>query len=210
MKTHEETNSRRHNYLPQQVGDKNTKEKQRENKGKPRWVWNKPLYCKRKPSFREENNGMGNFKPRITKKSPLLYNEQGPGREKQMEGRLVFPVASIPPELDGLASLDCHILKSKKEWEIVVYHVYILLKTITTLSHTKQHLLHQYTNVLHCSLQVLQAGVVWVNCSQPCFDQAPWGGIKRSGIGRELGEWYDSFQVCCYFYTLTLESVFCQ
>lgn len=37
--------------------------------------------------------------------------------------------------------------------------------------------------------KVLQAGVVWVNCSQPCFDQAPWGGIKHSGIGRELGEW---------------------
>ncbi|KAL2936088.1 Betaine aldehyde dehydrogenase chloroplastic [Bienertia sinuspersici] len=35
----------------------------------------------------------------------------------------------------------------------------------------------------------LQAGIVWVNCSQPCFCQAPWGGSKRSGFGRELGEW---------------------
>ncbi|TYI18193.1 hypothetical protein ES332_A07G073600v1 [Gossypium tomentosum] len=35
----------------------------------------------------------------------------------------------------------------------------------------------------------LQAGIVWVNCSQPCFCQAPWGGNKRSGFGRELGEW---------------------
>ncbi|KAF3796518.1 Betaine aldehyde dehydrogenase 2 [Nymphaea thermarum] len=35
----------------------------------------------------------------------------------------------------------------------------------------------------------LQAGIVWVNCSQPCFCQAPWGGTKRSGFGRELGEW---------------------
>ncbi|KAM7479942.1 hypothetical protein LguiA_028155 [Lonicera macranthoides] len=34
----------------------------------------------------------------------------------------------------------------------------------------------------------LQAGIVWVNCSQPCFCQAPWGGKKRSGFGRELGE----------------------
>lgn len=39
-------------------------------------------------------------------------------------------------------------------------------------------------------LQALQAGIVWVNCSQPCFTQAPWGGNKRSGFGRELGEWY--------------------
>ncbi|KAK1273408.1 hypothetical protein QJS04_geneDACA015192 [Acorus gramineus] len=34
-----------------------------------------------------------------------------------------------------------------------------------------------------------QAGIIWVNCSQPCFCQAPWGGTKRSGFGRELGEW---------------------
>lgn len=35
----------------------------------------------------------------------------------------------------------------------------------------------------------LQAGIVWVNCSQPTFTQAPWGGVKESGIGRELGHW---------------------
>ena len=39
-------------------------------------------------------------------------------------------------------------------------------------------------------LQAFQAGIVWINCSQPCFTQAPWGGNKRSGFGRELGEWY--------------------
>lgn len=35
----------------------------------------------------------------------------------------------------------------------------------------------------------LRAGIVWVNCSQPTFTEAPWGGMKQSGIGRELGEW---------------------
>ena len=35
----------------------------------------------------------------------------------------------------------------------------------------------------------LEAGIVWINCSQPTFNQAPWGGVKRSGIGRELGRW---------------------
>ena len=34
----------------------------------------------------------------------------------------------------------------------------------------------------------LRCGIVWVNCSQPCFVQTPWGGVKRSGVGRELGE----------------------
>jgi betaine-aldehyde dehydrogenase len=34
-----------------------------------------------------------------------------------------------------------------------------------------------------------RAGIVWINCSQPTFSQAPWGGYKKSGIGRELGRW---------------------
>ncbi|KAG5536808.1 hypothetical protein RHGRI_024291 [Rhododendron griersonianum] len=38
-------------------------------------------------------------------------------------------------------------------------------------------------------MKALQAGIVWVNCSQPSFSQAPRGGNKRSGFGRELGEW---------------------
>ena len=35
----------------------------------------------------------------------------------------------------------------------------------------------------------LRAGIVWINCSQPTFTEAPWGGMKQSGIGRELGRW---------------------
>lgn len=37
--------------------------------------------------------------------------------------------------------------------------------------------------------QQLEAGIVWINCSQPTFSEAPWGGVKQSGIGRELGQW---------------------
>jgi betaine-aldehyde dehydrogenase len=33
----------------------------------------------------------------------------------------------------------------------------------------------------------LRVGVVWVNDSQPAPTEAPWGGYKQSGIGRELG-----------------------
>ncbi|BDA42516.1 betaine aldehyde dehydrogenase 2 [Coccomyxa sp. Obi] len=33
----------------------------------------------------------------------------------------------------------------------------------------------------------METGIVWINCSQPCFCQAPWGGKKASGYGRELG-----------------------
>ena len=35
----------------------------------------------------------------------------------------------------------------------------------------------------------LDAGIIWTNCSQPTFVEAPWGGRKKSGIGRELGHW---------------------
>jgi betaine-aldehyde dehydrogenase len=35
----------------------------------------------------------------------------------------------------------------------------------------------------------LRAGVVWVNHSQPAPVEAPWGGFKQSGVGRELGRW---------------------
>ncbi|HFB65886.1 MAG TPA: aldehyde dehydrogenase family protein [Aeromonadales bacterium] len=37
--------------------------------------------------------------------------------------------------------------------------------------------------------RLLRAGIVWINCSQPTFCEAPWGGYKQSGIGRELGQW---------------------
>ncbi len=33
----------------------------------------------------------------------------------------------------------------------------------------------------------IRAGITWVNCYNPTFNEAPWGGYKRSGIGRELG-----------------------
>ncbi len=33
----------------------------------------------------------------------------------------------------------------------------------------------------------LRAGIVWVNHMQPTYVEAPWGGVKMSGQGRELG-----------------------
>ncbi|HJR34673.1 MAG TPA: aldehyde dehydrogenase family protein [Gemmatimonadales bacterium] len=39
------------------------------------------------------------------------------------------------------------------------------------------------------TVKQLRAGVVWVNHMQPTFVEAPWGGYKQSGFGRELGKW---------------------
>jgi betaine-aldehyde dehydrogenase len=38
-------------------------------------------------------------------------------------------------------------------------------------------------------VKALEAGIVWVNHMQPTFVEAPWGGYKASGFGRELGRW---------------------
>jgi betaine-aldehyde dehydrogenase len=35
--------------------------------------------------------------------------------------------------------------------------------------------------------KALRVGIVWINDSQPAPTEAPWGGYKQSGIGRELG-----------------------
>lgn len=38
-------------------------------------------------------------------------------------------------------------------------------------------------------IKKLRAGIIWVNNMQPTYVEAPWGGYKQSGIGRELGPW---------------------
>jgi betaine-aldehyde dehydrogenase len=39
------------------------------------------------------------------------------------------------------------------------------------------------------AVKALRAGIVWVNHMQPTYVEAPWGGYKQSGFGRELGKW---------------------
>ncbi|MEZ5405814.1 MAG: aldehyde dehydrogenase family protein [Verrucomicrobiia bacterium] len=36
-------------------------------------------------------------------------------------------------------------------------------------------------------LRKLRAGITWLNTYHPTFNEAPWGGYKQSGMGRELG-----------------------
>ena len=36
-------------------------------------------------------------------------------------------------------------------------------------------------------IKQLRAGITWINTYHPTFNEAPWGGYKQSGIGRELG-----------------------
>jgi len=38
-------------------------------------------------------------------------------------------------------------------------------------------------------LKRIRAGITWLNNYHPTFNEAPWGGYKQSGWGRELGTW---------------------
>lgn len=38
-------------------------------------------------------------------------------------------------------------------------------------------------------IRQVRAGILWVNHMQPTYVEAPWGGYKMSGIGRELGKY---------------------
>ncbi len=39
----------------------------------------------------------------------------------------------------------------------------------------------------HRVISEIRAGITWINCYNPTFNEAPWGGYKMSGLGRELG-----------------------
>jgi betaine-aldehyde dehydrogenase len=43
-------------------------------------------------------------------------------------------------------------------------------------------------------VRAMRAGITWINTYHPTYNEAPWGGYKQSGIGRELGSYgYDAY-----------------
>jgi betaine-aldehyde dehydrogenase len=43
-------------------------------------------------------------------------------------------------------------------------------------------------------IRKLRAGITWINTYHPTYNEAPWGGYKQSGNGRELGTYgYDAY-----------------
>ncbi|GIN96606.1 betaine-aldehyde dehydrogenase [Siminovitchia terrae] len=43
-------------------------------------------------------------------------------------------------------------------------------------------------------IKKIRAGITWINCYHPTYNEAPWGGYKQSGIGRGLGTFgYEEF-----------------
>ena len=63
--------------------------------------------------------------------------------------------------------------------------------SINTISFHMKHIyekLHVHSKS-EAVAKALRAGIVWVNHMQPTYVEAPWGGFKQSGFGRELGPW---------------------
>jgi betaine-aldehyde dehydrogenase len=46
----------------------------------------------------------------------------------------------------------------------------------------------------HRVIREMRAGITWINTFHPTYNEAPWGGYKQSGFGRELGTYgYDAY-----------------
>ncbi len=46
----------------------------------------------------------------------------------------------------------------------------------------------------HRVIRKMRAGITWINTYHPTYNEAPWGGYKQSGIGRELGTYgYEAY-----------------
>jgi betaine-aldehyde dehydrogenase len=46
----------------------------------------------------------------------------------------------------------------------------------------------------HRVIRKLRAGITWINTYHPTYNEAPWGGYKQSGMGRELGTYgYEAY-----------------
>jgi len=46
----------------------------------------------------------------------------------------------------------------------------------------------------HRVIRKMRAGITWINTYHPTYNEAPWGGYKQSGVGRELGTYgYDAY-----------------
>ncbi|KAH6758376.1 aldehyde dehydrogenase 10A8 [Perilla frutescens var. frutescens] len=120
------------------------------------------------------------------------------------EGATILYGGSRPQHLKKgyyiLPTIITDVKTSMQIWREEVFGPVLCVKTFTTeeeaieLANDTQYglgsaVLSQDLERCERLTKAFQSGIVWVNCSQPCFSQAPWGGRKRSGFGRELGEW---------------------
>ncbi len=146
-----------------------------------------------------ENPDMG---PLVSKKhmeDVLAYIEAGKaegatlvcGGERYTEGDCADGYFIRPTIFDNCTS-DMKIVREEIFGPVVTIQTFETEKEAIELANDTDYGLAGavFTNDVTRAMRVIKeirAGITWINCYNPSFTEAPWGGYKMSGIGRELG-----------------------
>jgi acyl-CoA reductase-like NAD-dependent aldehyde dehydrogenase len=98
----------------------------------------------------------------------------------------------VPPTIFADASNDVRIAREEIFGPVMTVIPFSDVDEVIRLSNDNDYGLAAavWTNDITKALttsRALRAGIVWINDTQPAPTEAPWGGYKQSGVGRELG-----------------------
>jgi acyl-CoA reductase-like NAD-dependent aldehyde dehydrogenase len=99
----------------------------------------------------------------------------------------------VPPTIFADASNDVTIAREEIFGPVMTVIPFGDVEEVIRLSNDNEYGLAAavWTNDITKALttaRALRTGVVWINSTQTTPIEAPWGGYKASGIGRELGK----------------------
>ena len=122
------------------------------------------VWASRKRSWRRVADGLRSLRRGYYVEPTIFYDVDNSARIAQEE--IFGPVAAVIPfaneaEAIGIANATPYGLAAAV-WSRDIFKAFRVVKA-------------------------LRAGIVWVNHMQPTYVEAPWGGYKQSGFGRELG-----------------------
>ena len=113
------------------------------------------------------------------------------GGKRYTEGKCANGYYVLPAIFDGCTS-DMTIVKEEIFGPVVTIQTFETEQEAIDLANETEYGLAGavFTTDGARALRVIKeirAGITWINCYNPTYNEAPWGGYKRSGIGRELG-----------------------
>ncbi len=113
------------------------------------------------------------------------------GGERYTEGACANGYFVRPTIFDGCTS-DMTIVREEIFGPVVTIQTFRTEEEAIALANDTEYGLAGavFTSDLTRAMRVIReirAGITWINCYNPTFNEAPWGGYKKSGIGRELG-----------------------